>query len=160
MVINIFVVCAEVISGGIYPTNNVWTELRECRKNPAIITSALYQKRYPQIATMLNEPALDFVWRNVFYRCGRDFSGNRAALDQLANGVFPDQNPGFVDAARGNFHVKPGAPLFNTVGFRPIPIDEIGLYPDRWRASSPKGTPVMDDQPQRRRTLPAQATVD
>ena len=78
---------------------------------------------------------MNSAWRNVFYRCGRDVSGNRAALDMLANGVF-ENDPGFVDAAKGDFRLKPGAPLFDTVGFRPIPVDEIGLYKDEWLRSS------------------------
>ena len=45
-----------------------------------------------------------------------------------ANGVFGEQDPGFVNAAKGDYHLKPDAVLFATVGFRPIPVDEIGLY--------------------------------
>lgn len=135
---NLFVDCAQGISGGYYPSNNVWKQLRAGEKSPAIITSELYVKRYPQIATMLDEPGLNSAWRNVFYRCGRAFSGNPATLDLLANGVFTNQDPGFVDAAGGNLRLKPGAPLFNSVGFRPIPVDEIGLYTDSWRTSLSK----------------------
>lgn len=136
---NLFVECAQGISGGYYPNNNVWKQLREGQKSPAIITSDLYLKRYPQIATMLAEPAVNSVWRNIFYRCGRDVSGNRATIDELANGVFTDQNPGFVNAAKSNLRFKPNAPIFNLVGFRPIPVDEIGLYQDTWRKSLSKG---------------------
>jgi hypothetical protein len=51
--------------------------------------------------------------------------------------------PGFQTATRraccgfGGYHLKPGAALFATVGFRPIPVDEIGLYQDTYRASWP-----------------------
>ena len=31
----------------------------------------------------------------------------------------------------------PTAPLFARIGFRPIPVDEIGLYPDPYRAAWP-----------------------
>jgi hypothetical protein len=129
---NLFVECEQGISGGYYPTNNVWKQIREGKKPPAIITSDLYVQRYPQIATMMSEPAVNNVWRNVFYKCGRDVSGNRSTLDMLANSIFQN-DPGFVDAAKGDFRLKPNAPLFNTVGFRPIPIGEIGLYQDQWR---------------------------
>lgn len=129
---NLFIECEQGISGGYYSTNNVWKQIREGKKSPAIYMSDLYVQRYPQIATMMNEPAVNNVWRNVFYKCGRDVSGNRATLDMLANGIF-DTDPGFVDAAKADFRLKPNAPLFNSVGFRPIPVHEIGLYQDQWR---------------------------
>ncbi len=45
------------------------------------------------------------------------------------------EDPGFVDAARGNFALKPdAASRFNLA---PIPFDEIGLYPDAHRRSLP-----------------------
>ncbi len=62
-------------------------------------------------------------------------TGDQAKLDMLENGVFGEQDPGFVNAAKGDYHLKPGAALFATVGFRPIPVDEIGLYQDTYRAS-------------------------
>ncbi|HEY0073802.1 MAG TPA: LamG-like jellyroll fold domain-containing protein [Abditibacteriaceae bacterium] len=129
---NLFIECEQGISGGYYPNNNVWKQIREGQKPAAIITSDLYLQRYPQIATMMSEPAVNNVWRNVFYKCGRDVSGNRSTLDMLANGIFQN-DPGFVDAAKSDFRLKPNAPLFNTVGFRPIPVGEIGLYQDQWR---------------------------
>jgi len=55
----------------------------------------------------------------------------------VGNAVFSEQDPGFVDAANGDYHLKSGAALFATVGFRPIPLDEIGLYQDIFRASWP-----------------------
>lgn len=43
------------------------------------------------------------------------------------------QDPGFVNAAGGNFHLKPDSPLLRMPGFRPIPFAEIGLYQDAYR---------------------------
>ncbi|MBV9470451.1 MAG: right-handed parallel beta-helix repeat-containing protein, partial [Abitibacteriaceae bacterium] len=74
---NLFVECAQGISGGYYPNNNVWKQLRAGEKIPGVYTNDLYVKRYPLIATMLDEPAVNHVWRNVFYKCVRDFNGNR-----------------------------------------------------------------------------------
>jgi hypothetical protein len=42
-----------------------------------------------------------------------------------------------LNAAGGDLRLKPDAPLFATVGFKPIPLEEIGLYLDDWRASWP-----------------------
>ena len=129
---NLFAECKQGISGGYYPNNSVWKQLREGQKPDEFITNALYLQRYPKIATMLDEPALNYAWRNIFYRCERDFSGNLAALDLLAN-VNVETDSGFVDAAKGDFRLQANAPLFDAIGFRPIPIDEIGLYTDQWR---------------------------
>ncbi len=45
-------------------------------------------------------------------------------------------DPLFVDAAQGDFRLKPESPAFK-LGFKPIPTDRIGLYPSPNRASWP-----------------------
>jgi hypothetical protein len=94
------------------------------------------------MARMMDEPALNFVWRNVFYRCGR-LATRAQGLELFENGVFADDDPGFVNAPEGDFRLQPGARLFETVGFRPIPADEIGLYDDEYRASWPVAAPPV-----------------
>jgi hypothetical protein len=132
---NLFIECKQGVSGGYNANNNVWKQLREGKQPAATITSELYKKRYPQIATMLDEPAKNSLWRNVFYKCGQDVRGySNDKFDMLANGTFTS-DPGFVDAAKGDFRLKNGATLFNSIGFRPIPIEEIGLYQDQWRTT-------------------------
>ncbi|MEK6794442.1 MAG: LamG-like jellyroll fold domain-containing protein [Spirochaetota bacterium] len=137
---NIFADCRQGVSGGWGPGNNVWKQIREGKKGAAVITDDLYLSRYPAIKWMLDEPAYNNVWRNVFYQCGRIVTGNRANLDMLENGVFTNTDPGFVNAANGDLRLKPDAPLFASVGFRPIPIEAIGLYQDEYRASWPVNT--------------------
>lgn len=134
---NIFADCKQGVSGGWYPGNSVWKTLEQGQKPAGFYTDELYLSRYPQVATMLAAPGINHIWRNIFYQCGRVATGNQANLDLFANGVFTDADPGFVDAAAGDFRLKPGAPLFATVGFRPIPLEEIGLYADTYRASWP-----------------------
>jgi hypothetical protein len=134
---NLFVDCKQGISGGYYPGNGVWTQAAAKPLPAGFYVNELYLKRYPEMATMLVEPGINHVWRNVSYRCGPVTTGNQARLDMLENGVFGEQDPGFVNAAKGDYRLKPGAALFATVGFRPIPVDEIGLYQDTYRASWP-----------------------
>ena len=136
---NIFVDCKQGISGGWNPGNHVWKMLSEGTKPAAFHTTDLYSRRYPKLKTMLEEPGVNHVWRNVFYRCGA-ISVRGKHIDLFQNGVFADSNPGFVNAARGDFNLKPDAPLFQNVGFRPIPVDEIGLYESPHRASWPVST--------------------
>lgn len=45
-------------------------------------------------------------------------------------------DPMFVDAENGDFRLKPGSPAFE-LGFKPIPLDKIGLYQSPDRASWP-----------------------
>ncbi len=134
---NLFVDCKQGVSGGWYPGNSVWRQVAEHRQPASYFLSGLYLERYPDIATMLTEPGINHVWRNVCYRCGPLVTGNRSNLDLIENGVFAEQDPGFVDAAHGDYRVAPKAALFGAVGFRPIPLDEIGLYEDVNRASWP-----------------------
>ena len=136
---NIFVDCKQGISGGWNPGNSVWKMLRNGDKPEGFFMGELYCTRYPQIKTMLDEPGINHVWRNVFYRCGQ-VATRRGNLDLFENGVFEEDNPGFVDAGKGDFRLNQRPALTDTVGFKPIPVDEIGLYEDRCRASWPVHT--------------------
>jgi hypothetical protein len=139
---NIFVDCKQGISGGWNAGNNVWKQLREGKDMAGFYTNELYLKRYPQIATMLDEPAYNYIWRNAFVRCGPATTGNPGRLDLFQNGVY-ETDPGFVDAARGDYRLKPNAKLFSEVGIRPLPLEEVGLYDDAFRATWPvETTPI------------------
>ena len=54
----------------------------------------------------------------------------------LADNYLTSQDPGFVDAKKPDFQLKPGAAILDRFGLRPIPLDQIGLYADGLR---PKG---------------------
>lgn len=146
---NLFVDCKQGLSGGWNPGNSVWRAIAANKRPDDFLVSDLYLKRYPEIATMMAEPGINHIWRNVFYQCGPVATGNRNNLDLVGNGEFA-ADPGFVDAAKGDYRVRPNSPLFSVVGFRPIPVDEIGLYQDANRASWPVVTtpvPVPDWRP-------------
>ena len=139
---NLFIDCKQGISGGWNPGNSVWKMLREGQKPAGFYQNERYLARYPQIATMLDEPGVNHIWRNVFYRCGT-VATRTSNLDLFENGVFEDPDPGFVNASRQDFRLRPDAKLFQTVGFQPIPFEEIGLYESPARASWPvETTPV------------------
>ena len=44
-------------------------------------------------------------------------------------------DPMFVDAEHDDFHLKPESPAIQKLGFKPLPIDEMGLLIDEWRKS-------------------------
>jgi hypothetical protein len=132
---NAFVDCKQGVSGGYYPGNSVWNALRETGAYPGVFLTDLYLERYPEMARMLEEPGRNFLWGNLFYRCGR-VATSPDGLDMFENHE-PAGDPGFVDPEAGDFHLDAGAEIAHTLGFRPIPVDEIGLYESLQRASWP-----------------------
>jgi len=138
---NLFAECQKGITGGYNPQNKVWARLAAGENRNALIMSDLYLSRYPALRHLSEPPGLSSAWRNVFWNCGPLFStyGKPSAdkFDLLANAEYAIDDPGFVDAAKSDFRLRPDAPLFARIGFRPIPVDEIGLYPDPYRAAWP-----------------------
>ncbi len=51
------------------------------------------------------------------------------------HGILAD--PLFVDAAHDDFRLKPESPAIKQLGFKPLPIEKMGLYKDELRASWP-----------------------
>ena len=57
-------------------------------------------------------------------------------------------DPGFVDAAKGNFALKPDSEVFKKIpGFKPIPFDQIGLRLDNYRRSLPADNETRRPKP-------------
>lgn len=137
---NLFIDCRQGISGGWFASNSVWNRVRRGERPAGFYLDELHTRRYPRLAHLLDDPALNFVWRNVFFRCGPETTGNRAHLDLMENGSFPEADPGFENAAAGDYRLREDAALFATVAFKPVPVDEIGLYEHPYRASWPVDT--------------------
>jgi hypothetical protein len=135
---NIFAQCEKGITGNYDAKNEQWKGLG---RHPAFIPSELYLKRYPGLLRLQEPPALNSAWRNVFWKCGPLFTTydvpSADKFDLLANAEYAAADPGFVAAAKGDFRLKPDAEVFRRIGFRPIPVDEIGLYQDEYRATWP-----------------------
>jgi hypothetical protein len=144
---NIFAECEKGITGGYNAKNKVWGRMAAGENPNAFIRSELYLSRYPVLRHVLEQPGLSSAWRNVFWKCGPLFSTyGKPSIDKfdvMANAEHATDDPGFVDAARGDFRLRPDAPLFARTGFRPIPVEEIGLYNDEYRATWPVGTTPM-----------------
>ena len=132
---NIFIDCKQGISGGWYRGNGVWTSLREGQKPAFFFQNELYLSRYPDIATMLDDPGINCLWRNIFYRCGT-VATRTANIEMFQNGVFQEDS-GFVDVKNRNFNLRDDARVFETMCFKPVPFDQIGLYESASRATWP-----------------------
>ncbi len=141
---NVFADCRQGVSGGWHPGNNVWKAFAK-GGNPAFIMNDLYLERYPELAKLRDgSPGVNRIWRNLFWNSGPVATGNPAHLDLMDNAEYTNEDPGFIDAARGNFGLRRGARAFARLGFRPIPVEEIGLYDDEYRASWPVVTRPAD----------------
>ena len=135
---NLFAECEKGITGGYNARNEWW---RRVNTSPAFTVTDLYLQRYPELKCLGMEPGLNFARRNIFWKCGPMFTtyGKPSAdkFELLDNVEFATGDPGFVDAAKGDFRLKPDAEVVSRIGFRPIPADEIGLYAHPLRASWP-----------------------
>ncbi len=101
---------------------------------------ALWRARYPQLANILNDepgaPKGNTVARNI------SMGGKWLELEKAAEPLvrFEDNlvndDPRFVDAAHLNFQLRKDSPAWK-LGFKPIPIELIGVYKSDERASWP-----------------------
>lgn len=107
-----------------------------------------WRSRYPEMLTLPDQkPGTPFnilIARNICV--GGRWSGVDAQARQGVTFVdnLIDQDPLFVDAAHQDFRLRPESPAFK-LGFKPIPIEKIGLYEDRDRASWPVVAPVRPE---------------
>ncbi len=110
------------------------------------ITKPPYTTRYPELVGFMDPPPnakrVNRAKLNVLVRCGEATSGwwEFPADENLVT----DADPGFVDAARGNYRLRKGAPVFAKLkGFVPIPFDQIGLT--HGRRERPMQPPMNTD---------------
>ena len=100
--------------------------------------------KYPHLADLLKRDPIGAPWhclvaRNVFVG-GRQFLNVRPELRRedwvRIEDNWDEGDPGFVDVAGADFRLKKDSPVWK-LGFKPIPLDKIGLYEDETRASWP-----------------------
>ena len=110
-------------------------------------TKPPYSEQYPQLPALLRESPLEprrnrFV-RNVLvgkkwldcrgFKKGEAEARNWATFEANVTGA----DPGFVDAANGDFRLASDSPAL-AQGFKPIPVDRIGLRIDEYRRDLPE----------------------
>jgi len=101
-----------------------------------------YSTKYPALATMLDEepysPKGTAVVRNVCFNCRKWIELQDKLNDQkiTIKDNFTTGDPLFVDAAKGDFQLKDDSPVFK-LGFKKIPVGQIGLQKDEYRQVLP-----------------------
>ena len=91
------------------------------------ITNPPYTTRYPELVGFMNpqpgQPRISFARNNVFVQSGEDPTGNWQSEENWST----QNDPGFVDAAVGNFTLREDSEVFKRLPhFKPIPVEEIG----------------------------------
>ncbi len=140
---NVFIECKRAL--GSAPWNDKrWAEaLRgEDWQNKLLrqvdITGPPYTTRYPALEGFMDPrpgvARVSHAVRNLLVMCGQVKSGNWQ-VDEEQN-LVTDADPGFLDAAGGDFRLRPQAEVFTKLpGFEPIPFEQMGLYADELRPS-------------------------
>jgi len=99
-----------------------------------------WSTRYPELLTLYDdEPALakyNVVTHNICVG-GRWLDLHNGLTDKVVTvkDNLVDADPHFVDRVNENFQLEGDSPAYE-LGFKRIPIEKIGLYPDELRASS------------------------
>ena len=106
--------------------------------------------RFPEMTNLLaSHPELPlrakFERNVVVMQTGEPFALKMGERSQADTNLFVARenfvtatDPGFVDAANGNFSLKPDSVVFQKIpGFQPIPFDKMGLFKDEYRRTLP-----------------------
>ena len=135
---NVFVDCRYGVSFSAWGKER-WTKFVESEAVQALLNTQVdtknppYSVRYPDLAHLEEGWDINNLWRNVAFRCGSFLTRDQGIQNEM-NDMVTNEDPGFVDAAAGNFGLKEDAKVFDAIGFAPIPFQEIGLYDDAFRA--------------------------
>ena len=99
-----------------------------------------WSERYPELVNIWeDEPAApkgNIVARNISQGGKWDGVRDEARRYVTFENNLVDKDAGFVEPPPGNFQLRDDSPAYG-LGFKPIPIEKIGLYQDEQRASWP-----------------------
>lgn len=88
--------------------------------------------KYPDLAHLEENADRNHIWRNVTFECPQ-FALRDHGQNELLENLGLNENPGFSAGDQGNFALPFDSVLYDRLGFRPIPFDEIGLYENEYR---------------------------
>ncbi|MFN3420182.1 MAG: hypothetical protein ACK40X_00470 [Armatimonadota bacterium] len=101
-----------------------------------------WSERYPKLVNILeDEPAApkgNIIRRNICIR-GRwmDIEGKAKPYVLVEENLIDAESQElFVNPDKSDYRLKPNSPAVK-IGFKPIPLERIGLYRDEWRTRLP-----------------------
>jgi len=103
-------------------------------------TSQLWRNRYPELVGIVqDEPAApkgNVVVRNVSWGGRWDEVEGKARPYVTFTDNCVDTDPLFEGAPPATFRLQENSPAYR-IGFKPIPVEKIGLYEDEYRTGLP-----------------------
>ncbi len=132
---NLFVDCESSISCSAWDKNR-WVEFTSKSLESPEIDRNLYLVKYPALGELSQHENRNTIARSLSVQCRKFLRRDSGKLELFENAETKD-DPGFANLAQGDFHWKAVAPLAVKIGWRPIPLDEIGLYVDTYRKTLP-----------------------
>lgn len=139
---NLFVDCTAALSFSPWGKNRWLSKLYNSRFRKNMFAEGVkpteppHITKYPDLAELKERIDHNYLWRNVTFECPQFTLRDKGQNEMLGN-VELTKNPGFTDADKGNFALPNDSTLYDRLGFRPIPFDEIGLYVDEHRPTLP-----------------------
>jgi len=133
---NLFVDCRVAVSFSPWGEKR-WREYTAKPEHTRDIDRALYLARYPALARLAEDHDANMLSRNVVYRC-RDFLARERGTNQLVDNCLVAGAAGSEEAV-SLAGLAPDARALDRSAYVPIPIEEIGLYRDRYRTAFPSG---------------------
>jgi hypothetical protein len=128
---NAFVDCESAVSCSAWGDARWKTFVKDSLQSPEIDRS-LYLARYPELATLPENADRNTVTRSLVVDCRALFRRDSGKNRQSENLVTKDASE-FRDAGQGDFRLAGASTAAAKIGFRPIPMEEIGLYRDAFR---------------------------
>ena len=104
----------------------------------------IWSKRYPKLVNILDDdpgtPKGNVVRHNVIQRCTpMNIAAEALRFGTVADNLVTNAPVGFVDPRRMDFRLKAGSIVWKALkGFRPIPLEKIGLRKDTYRRTLPR----------------------
>ncbi len=88
--------------------------------------------RYPELARLSENHDVNLIRSNLVYECD-EFLRRDSSRNKMQDNLLTRENPGFADAAAGDFSLAKISPALKEINFEPIPFERIGLYCDEYR---------------------------